>query len=243
LQKPLQFLAQFTDPAGEWDPLCFLKVTNEIKVYSLMTFDPKRNLFSIHPLVHSWSQTTITDQQSYHSIMAAIMGMSIMEIPYDHQKLASLSLISHINFLRHVKRDVTVDFGVQYGMVYYYAGRYEEAKELYLPVLEQRKHLLSDDHPDSLTVMEYLALTYEGLGQYKQAEELQVVVLEKQKRVHDDDHPYTLRAMANLASSYGHLGRFHTAAELGVVVLEKQKQVFGGDHPDTLLAMGNLAET
>ncbi|KAJ7870707.1 hypothetical protein B0H13DRAFT_1634650, partial [Mycena leptocephala] len=59
LQKPLEFLAQFTEPAGEWDTLRFLKVTNEIKAYSLVTFDPKRKMYSIHPLVHSWSRTTI----------------------------------------------------------------------------------------------------------------------------------------------------------------------------------------
>ncbi|KAJ7850239.1 hypothetical protein B0H13DRAFT_2401391 [Mycena leptocephala] len=243
LQKPLEFLAQFLDPANEWDTLHFLKLTNEIKAYSLMTFDPKRNSFSIHPLVHGWSQTTITDQQSYHSIMAAIMGMSIAEIPYDHRQLASLSLISHINFLRHVKQDVTADFGSQYGIIYYHAGHYEEAKRLYLAQLSKQKQVFSDDHPDTLWVMEYLALTYEGLGQYKQTEELQVVVLEKQKHVHDDDHPYTLRAMVNLASTYGHLGEFHRAEELQVVVLEKQKQVLGDDHPDTLQAMGNLAST
>jgi hypothetical protein len=55
LEKPLEFLQQFTDPAGEWDTLRLLKVTNEIKAYSLMTFDPKGKMFLIHPLVHSWS--------------------------------------------------------------------------------------------------------------------------------------------------------------------------------------------
>ncbi|KAJ7873692.1 hypothetical protein B0H13DRAFT_2552295, partial [Mycena leptocephala] len=59
LQKPLEFLAQFLEPAGGWDTLRFLKVTNEIKAYSLMSFDPERTMFSIHPLVHSWSRTTI----------------------------------------------------------------------------------------------------------------------------------------------------------------------------------------
>ncbi|KAJ7874123.1 hypothetical protein B0H13DRAFT_2551865 [Mycena leptocephala] len=87
LQQPLEFLAHFLEPADQWNTFRFLKVINEIKAYSLMTFDPERKMFSIHPLVHSWSQTTITDQQSYHSIMAAIMGMSIQEIPYDHENL------------------------------------------------------------------------------------------------------------------------------------------------------------
>ncbi|KAJ7892620.1 P-loop containing nucleoside triphosphate hydrolase protein, partial [Mycena leptocephala] len=59
LENPLQFLSQFLNPTGQWDSLCFLKVTNEIKAYSLVTFDPTRKVFSIHPLVHTWSQTTI----------------------------------------------------------------------------------------------------------------------------------------------------------------------------------------
>ncbi|KAJ7866885.1 P-loop containing nucleoside triphosphate hydrolase protein [Mycena leptocephala] len=246
LQKPLQFLAQFTDPAGEWDTLRFLKVTNEIKAYSLMSFDPERKVFSIHPLVHSWSQTTITDNQSYHSIMAAIMGMSIREIPDNHQQLASVRLISHVDSLRHGNQQAVVNFGAQYGMIYWSAGRYEEAKELDLAVLEQRKQVLGDDHPDTLLAMGNLASTYQHLGKFHKAAELEVVLLEKQKQrkqVLGDDHPDTLRAMGTLASTYRELGKFHKAEELEVVVLEKQKQVLGDDHPNTLQAMGNLAST
>ncbi|KAJ7842310.1 hypothetical protein B0H13DRAFT_2286752 [Mycena leptocephala] len=243
LQKPLEFLGQFTDPAGEWDTLCFVKVTNEIKAYSLMSFDPERKMFSIHPLVHSWSQTTITDQQSYHPIMAVIMGMSIAEIPDEHQQLASLRLISHVDSLRHGNQQAVVDFGARYGMIYYYAGRFEEAKGLYLAVLEKRTQVLGGDHPDTLRAMRNLASTYRVLGEFHKAEELEVAVLEKQKRILGDDHPHTLEAMGNLAITYQHLGKFHRAEELIVVVLEKQKQIFRDDHPATLRAMGNLAST
>ncbi|KAJ7803499.1 P-loop containing nucleoside triphosphate hydrolase protein [Mycena leptocephala] len=230
-------------PASEWDTFCFLKVTNEIKAYSLMTFDPNRKMFSIHPLVHSWSQTTITDLQSCHFIMAAIMGMSIAEIPSEHQQLTSLRLISHIDSLRHGNQQVLVDFGAQYGMIYFHAGRSEEAKELDLAVLEWRKQVLGDAHPDTLRAMGNLASTYNSLGEFHKAEELEVVVLEKRKQVLGDDHPDSLRAMGNLASTYSCLGEFPKAEELEVVVLEKQKQVLGDAHPDTLRAMGNLAVT
>ncbi|KAJ7870698.1 hypothetical protein B0H13DRAFT_2555921 [Mycena leptocephala] len=243
LQKPLEFLAQFTEPAGEWDTLRFLKVTNEIKTHSLMAFDPERKMFSIHPLVHSWSQTTITDQQSYHSIMAAIMGMSIEEISYHHRQLASLRLISHVDSLMHGNQQAVVDFGAQYGMIYYYAGRSEEAKGLYLAVLEQRKQVLGDDHLDTLWAMGNLATTYRKLGKFQKAEVLGVVVLEKRKQAYGDDHPATLLAMGNLALTYHSLGEFHKAEELKVVVLEKRKQILRDDHPDTLIAMGSLAAT
>ncbi|KAJ7844962.1 hypothetical protein B0H13DRAFT_2286266 [Mycena leptocephala] len=243
LRKPLEFLAHFTKPGGEWDTLCFLKVTNEIRAYSLMTFDPERKIFSIHPLVHSWSQITIADQQSYHSIMATIMGMSIDEIPCEHQLLASLRLISHVDSLRQGNQLVVMDFGAQYGIVYYHVGRSEEAKELNLTVLEQRKHVLGDEHPDTLESMGNLASIYHGLGKFHQAKELEVTVLEKRKQVLGDDHPDTLGAMSDLASIHQHLGEFHKAEELKVVVLQKRKHVLGDDHPDTLQAMSNLAST
>ncbi|KAJ7795475.1 P-loop containing nucleoside triphosphate hydrolase protein, partial [Mycena leptocephala] len=54
LQKPLEFLSYLLTPTGEWDTLSFLKLTNEIKAYSLISFDPERKVFSIHPLVHAW---------------------------------------------------------------------------------------------------------------------------------------------------------------------------------------------
>ncbi|KAJ7800552.1 P-loop containing nucleoside triphosphate hydrolase protein [Mycena leptocephala] len=247
LQQPLEFLAHFLEPAsGRWDTLRFLKVTNEIKAYSLMSFDPERKIFSIHPLVHSWSQTTIKDPNLYHSIMASIMGMSSEEIPYVHQQLASLRLISHVDSLRHGNQQAMVDFGAQYGMIYYHAGQSEVANELNLAVLEQRKQVLSDDHPDTLEAMGNLASTYCDLGQFHMAEELEIVVLEKQKQrkqVLGDDHPDTIQVMGHLASTYNRLGEFNKAEELEVVVLEKGKQVLGDAHPDTLRAMGNLAST
>jgi hypothetical protein len=63
-------------------------------------------------------------------------------------------------------------------MIYYHAGRSEEAKELDLAALERRKQVLGIDHPDTLLTMEALALAYEKLGQFHMAEELEVVVLE-----------------------------------------------------------------
>ncbi|KAJ7437600.1 P-loop containing nucleoside triphosphate hydrolase protein, partial [Mycena galericulata] len=56
LKEPLEFLSQFLGPTGEWDSLQFLHVTNEVQAYSLISFDAEKKLFSIHPLVHAWSQ-------------------------------------------------------------------------------------------------------------------------------------------------------------------------------------------
>ncbi|KAJ6511134.1 P-loop containing nucleoside triphosphate hydrolase protein, partial [Mycena sanguinolenta] len=49
--KPEEFLSYFSGPTGDWDSFQFLKLTNEIKAYSLINYNSERNSFSIHPLV------------------------------------------------------------------------------------------------------------------------------------------------------------------------------------------------
>jgi tetratricopeptide (TPR) repeat protein len=241
LIKPLEFLSYFLGPTGKWDYLRFLKVTNEIKAYSLVTFDPERKVFSIHPLVHTWSQTTIPDRQSYHSIIGAIVGMSINEISSFHRELASLQLIPHINSLMHANQQRGADFGIQYGNIYYYVRQYKEAHKIFLAVVEKWKKCLGDEHAHTLTAMLSLSATYYQLEEFHKAEELEVIVLEKRKQLLGDDHPDTLWTMGHLATTYSDSGELHKAKELLIVLLEKQKQVLGDDHPDTLSTMGNLA--
>ncbi|KAJ7921631.1 hypothetical protein B0H13DRAFT_2267779 [Mycena leptocephala] len=243
LKKPLEFLSHLLTPTGDWDPLSFLKLTNEIKAYSLISFDPKRKVFSIHPLVHAWGRTIIIDKKSYHSMTGAILGMAISEIPVHDIQLASLKLLPHVESVLRVNREFSPDFRSKYGLVYNQAGKYTEAKDLRKAVLDKQQQLLGDDHPDTLVAMGNLAATYQQLKEFTKAEELEVVVLEKRKQLLGDDHPDTLLAMGNLATTYWQLKEFTKAEELEVVVLEKRKQLLGDDHPDTLLAMDNLAAT
>ncbi|KAJ7468205.1 hypothetical protein FB451DRAFT_1039896, partial [Mycena latifolia] len=62
LQIPVEFLSHFLGPNGTWDSLCFWNVTNELQAYSLINFNAARNVFSIHPLVHTWNRNTLTNE-------------------------------------------------------------------------------------------------------------------------------------------------------------------------------------
>ncbi|KAJ7927289.1 hypothetical protein B0H13DRAFT_1861474 [Mycena leptocephala] len=241
LENPLEFLSYLSTPIEEWDTLSFLELTNEIKAYSLISFDPERKLFSIHPLVHAWGRTLIANPELYHSIMGAILGMAISAIPVQDRQLASLRLLPHVESVLRVNRESSPDFRSQYGLVFYWAGKYTEAKDLQKAVLAKQQQLLGDDHPDTLRIMGDLAVTYRKLGEFMKAEELELIVLKKQKELLGDDHPDTLRAMGNLAATYRGLKRFTKAEELEIIVLEKRKQLLGDNHPDTLLAMADLA--
>ncbi|KAJ6547944.1 hypothetical protein DFH09DRAFT_1281699 [Mycena vulgaris] len=244
LQEPLEFLSQFHGPTGIWDPLQFMDVMNEITAYSLANFDPDGKLYSIHPLVHNWSRSTLADQgQQYHDWMVAIVGMSISGIPNQDMQLPSLKLLPHVDSLLRGNTNIRPDFRNDYGRLYYFAERLKDAEQLYLAVFEQSRSVLGEDHSATLSAMGGLAATYTKLGKSQEAEELEVVVLEKRRKILGEDHPDTLRAMGNLAATYYKRGKLQEAEELEVVVLEKRRKILGEDHPDTLRAMGNLAST
>jgi tetratricopeptide (TPR) repeat protein len=80
--------------------------------------------------------------------------------------------------------------------------------------MERIERVLGAEHPDTLTSMNNLALTYRNQGRWKEAEELNVQVMEMRKRVLGTEHPDTLTSMNNLASTYQNLGKWKEAEKL-----------------------------
>jgi hypothetical protein len=99
-------------------------------------------------------------------------------------------------------------------------------------VLEKRKQVLGDDHPDTLRAMGNLGRTYHQLGQFQKAEELQVIALEKRKIFLGDNHPATLHVMQNLALSYRCLGKLSEAEELETYVHGHEEALEGSEGSD-----------
>ncbi|KAJ7467937.1 hypothetical protein FB451DRAFT_1481068 [Mycena latifolia] len=241
LQIPVEFLSHFLGPNGAWDSLCFWNVTNELQAYSLINFDAARNMFSIHPLVHTWSQNTLTNVEPYHSCMTALVGMSIDGISNDNIQLASLALLPHVDSL--FKIGAQTNFTAQYGKTFLHAHKYKKAEELLVQAVQKQRKVLGDDHIAALDLMGRLGATYVMLGQYKLAEQLLILVLEKRRKHLGEDHPDTLVALADLASTYAGIGQYKEAAELQTVLVEKRRQIHGADHPSTLVVMTDLART
>ncbi|KAJ7111244.1 hypothetical protein C8R44DRAFT_677721 [Mycena epipterygia] len=245
LQIPLEFLAQFLGPDGVWDPLCFMDVTNQVRAYSLIDFDSKKNLFSIHPLVHDWTRSTLSDKDSYQHCMVAIVGMSLTGLSEQDTEQASLWMLPHIDFLIQGSSNIVPDFRHEYAKTHTFGAQPQQAEQLHLAVvvLSQRRKLLGDGHLDTLCVMRNMAVTSLKQGKYKEAEELGIVVLTQQRNLLGDNHPDTLSTMGSLAMTYNKQGRSKEAEELQAVVLEKRRNILGDNHPSTLLAMSNLAAT
>ncbi|KAJ6517598.1 hypothetical protein DFH09DRAFT_1195296 [Mycena vulgaris] len=241
LQMPLEFLSQFLGPAGIWDSLCFMDLTNEIQSYSLINYNSEKKMFSIHPLVHYWTHSTLSNESSYHHCMIAIVGMGLARLPDEDIRLASLWMLPHIELLIKLSLDVTPDFRLQFGKIYMFAGKTEKANQLALTLVDDRRKLLGDDHPDTLEAICLLARTHNGLGQFANAEKCLAGVLEKQKTILSDKHPDTIQFMVSLAKTYINLGKLQEAEGLLIVVLDIWREMLGDSHPETLRVMQDLA--
>ncbi|KAJ7668844.1 hypothetical protein B0H17DRAFT_219425 [Mycena rosella] len=242
LQMALDVLSRFSDPSGNWDPLCFMDVTSEIRAYSLITFHSEQNLFSIHPLVHDWTRSTVPDG-GQHCCMFAIVGMSLAGLSDTDMAAAAPRMLPHIDFLRRGNLNIVPDFRHEYGKAYFFSGELEKAKQLEIAVLENRRNTLGDDHPDTLEAMHWVAWIYENLGKFQDAEEVGILVVNKRKEVLGENHPQTLNSTGDLALVFTQLGKLREAEELHVVVLKKRRQILGENRPETLRTMSNLAIT
>ncbi|KAJ7703584.1 P-loop containing nucleoside triphosphate hydrolase protein, partial [Mycena rosella] len=242
LQMPLDVLSQFSDPSRNWDPLCFMDVTSEIRAYSLITFHSEQNLFSVHPLVHEWTRSTITDERC-HRCMVAIAGMSLAGLSDTDIAAACPQILPHIELLLKGNLNIVPDFTHEYGKAYLFAGELEKAKQLEMGLLEHRRNTLGDDHLATLEAMHWVAWIYENLGKFQEAEELGILAVKKRREVLGENHPATLESTGNLALVLAKLGRLREAEELDVAVLERRTNILGENHPDTLAVMSNLAMT
>ena len=110
-------------------------------------------------------------------------------------------------------------------------------------VLRLRREKLGADHPDTLTAMHNLAISYRQAGRLEEALGMGEEVLRLRREKLGADHPDTLDAMHNLANSYRRAGRLEGALGMSEEVLRLRRDKLGADHPDTLSAMNNLAVT
>ena len=83
-------------------------------------------------------------------------------------------------------------------------GRWNDAEELLVQVMETRQRVLGQEHPDTSTSVGTLAFTYISQGLRKDAEELLGQAMETEQRELSLEHPDTLNSIDKLASTDRH---------------------------------------
>ena len=85
-------------------------------------------------------------------------------------------------------------------------------------MIEKRRRVLGEEHPDTLTIMNSLMVTYIGQEQRDEAEELGKLVIEKRRRILGEEHSDTLSTMTNLMVIYVRQERWAEAEQWGIQV-------------------------
>ena len=243
ISRVKDFLTVFQTLDSRWDSQKFLKMIAEIRSYSLVDYDIANRTYSIHPLVHDWTRTTISNNKATRACMQSILGASITKGYNSEDYMFRRSLQAHIDTILEGGNLARPAFSENFGDVYSEGGRWKVAEELRLQVKETSLRVFEAEHPDTLKSMGDLAVIYLKQGRWKEAEDLQVPVKETCLRVLGAEHPYTLRSMGNLAAIYLNQGRWKEAEEMQVHVKEECFRVLGTEHPHTLKSMGSLAAT
>jgi len=104
------------------------------------------------------------------------------------------------------------------GRYHWEEGRSKEAEELEVQVLDLRKSVLGEKHPDTIRAMANLAVTYHIRHHYDEAEKLEVNVLNLRRQILGNKHPDTKLARENLAATYRQQGRYDKVEELELQV-------------------------
>jgi cytochrome c-type biogenesis protein CcmH/NrfG len=79
-------------------------------------------------------------------------------------------------------------------------GWYVEAEGIDQKVLDLRRELLGEKHPDTIRSMAELATTYHAQGRYDEALQLHQTALDLRHHVLGENHPDTMQSVAYLAS-------------------------------------------
>jgi non-specific serine/threonine protein kinase/serine/threonine-protein kinase len=126
------------------------------------------------------------------------------------------------------------------GVTYRDLGLYPEAQHQLEAALSLRRHLLSGDHPDTLSSMNALAVLYAYQSKLPEAESMLTRVMEIRRRVLGEGHPSTLESIGDLAQVYDEEGKYPKGELLLTKILDVRRRVLGEDHPDTLHSMTEL---
>ncbi|KAG8779521.1 hypothetical protein FRC12_024160 [Ceratobasidium sp. 428] len=236
-------LGLYIDKEGRWNSSAFSIAMSELTLSSLVDYDRVNESFTLHVLVQDWARTMIAFSKTTALMHSSHLLAWSVDYSDDIEAHAyRRGLLLHVNKLDKLGVSNPNDAHF-FAEVYDENGQWNEAEALQLQVLDATRQALGDLHPDTLAIMNNLALAYLDQGRWDEAEALNVQVLDARKQALGDLHSDTLTSMNNLALAYLDQGRWDEAEALQVPVLDASKQVLGNLHPSTLTSMSNLAST
>ncbi|KAK4065015.1 hypothetical protein Purlil1_14075 [Purpureocillium lilacinum] len=212
----------------------------------LVCWDGSQKTYHINRLVHSWARSRIPPSERCEISAAALTLLVEATKTCSHAPGDKLRLLPHLMAtFRDLSTTEADSFALEkleaFGRFARECGRPKEAKVVLEYVLQNRKRILGNDHPEVFVTMGYLATALADLGQFNEALGLIEKVLQFRAETDGEDHLDTIEATNILVIILRGLGRHAKAMHFSQDVLRKRSRLLGGEHPDTIGAVGNLA--
>jgi Tfp pilus assembly protein PilF len=118
---------------------------------------------------------------------------------------------------------------------------YDGAEDLYLKALEKSESHLGPMHPNTIQILNNLAMLHHDRFDYDGAEPLYRRALSIKEEIYGHKHPDTALGLNNLAELLRDKRDFVGAEILYRNALEINEEVFGLEHPKTATSINNLA--
>ncbi|MEV0896599.1 tetratricopeptide repeat protein [Actinoplanes sp. NPDC049802] len=244
------------DGIGEGEPAT-RRALGRLAAYNMITLNAGVGTISVHRLVQAVARTPDSGDpyRQADDITAAHMAAlrALAAVLPDWQDPAEWPrwrrLLPHLNAATRSASQAadndlvttTAFLNNRHGLFLEGQGDVRAAILLFEQALADRRRVLGDDHPDTLTSVNNLAGAYRSAGDLGRAIGLFEQALADRRRILGDDHPDTLTSVNNLAYAYRSAGDLGRAIPLFEQALADRRRVLGDDHPNTLTSVNNLA--
>ncbi len=126
--------------------------------------------------------------------------------------------------------------------IYLAQRRYKEAEPIANEVMQIRRRVLGEEHPDTLRSAHNLAAIYGSLGRYREAEHLFAGARNGRRRVLGENHPDTLFTQLRLASVLRDQRRYNEAEVIALAAYRGLRDTLGAEHDRTRTAIEDLVK-
>lgn len=217
------------------DQLRVRRALNELRSFSLISYDGTDESFSLHPIVHSWARDRLGSgsQALWAQIALNVLAESIQLPPNDvgekHEEFRR-DILVHLDTCLKAKPLEIMDYDAIFG-----------GYKLPFALLVQNMWLFV--FREQLTSAAKYGYVYLERGRFHEAAGIFSRVKDAlvQSRGYTNDK--TMAAMLALAKTLWGLGRLEEAVALQKNVVNARTEVYGPDHADTLSAMDQLGQS
>ena len=222
-----------------------------LQAFSLIQWKEDQRSYSMHKLVHAWSCDRLSPEKQRSFSRGALRLLQTVVLGCEPHPTHRIRLVPHLlvnftavsqDYAKTDEKDISVlNLLSSFAHFLEKLGRWSYIFPIRNFLLEHSRHILGEEHPDTISAMNNLANTLGDQGRLDEAASIQQEVLEKRRRILGEEHPDTISAMNNLAVTLDDQGQLDKAVSIKQEVLEKRRIILGEEDSDTILAMHNLA--